>query len=85
MKEYCVDLKIAKELKENGFPQNCKFFYAKYNKKIVSSEQWGLIISPFDSQTIQKPYLYAPTTDEILTALPNNFISDGNHYWLYII
>ena len=27
MKEYCVDLEIAKKLKENGFPQDIDYFY----------------------------------------------------------
>lgn len=27
MKEYCVDLEIAKELKENGFPQETYFYH----------------------------------------------------------
>jgi len=63
MEEYCVDLEIAKELKENGFPQNSHFIHSK--------DRYGHIIS---TKIIGNPYsekcINAPTSDEILKELP---------------
>lgn len=82
MKEFCVDLKLAKELKENGFPQNTVYFYARWNSKVIISEQWDLITQPFDSNTLQKPYYSAPTSDEILKELPRE-IKDSSFQRFY--
>lgn len=81
MKKYCIDLEIAKELKINGFSQNTHYFWARYNKKVMRSEQWDLIDRPFSNEALQKPYYSAPTTDEILKELPNEI----NGYVLEII
>lgn len=36
MKNYCVDLEIAKELKDNGFPQNSYFWWNKTRCSITA-------------------------------------------------
>lgn len=50
MKEYCTDLKIAKELKEAGFPQNSMFYFMRQdeldfevgNVNPISRKEWAL-------------------------------------------
>ncbi len=67
MKEYCVDLEIAKKLKINGFPQDTFFWY---NKE-------GYFKSRFTNNLFRKGSFSAPTSDEILKELPheiNGFI-----------
>lgn len=60
MKEYCVDLELAKELKENGFPQTS---YQHYKNGELLFGQIGCV-RPRD-------IVYsAPTSDEILKELP---------------
>ena len=61
MKEYCVDLELAKELKEAEFPQK-------------SEKWWNQTRYGYELQR-QKGYCYplnypAPTSDELLNQLP---------------
>ncbi len=42
MKEYCVDLKIAKELKENGFPQDSEFYFMRQDAGTIDTKNGGL-------------------------------------------
>lgn len=60
MKEFCVDLEIAKELKENGFPQNTFFWYNKD----------GYFKSRFTNNLFRKGSYSVPTSDELLKELP---------------
>lgn len=73
MKEYCVDLEIAKELKENGFPQE-SFIDWLYN----ATDEWCLVsqeCSAYDKdrwvEIDKNRVCSAPTSDEILKELPN--------------
>ncbi len=59
MKEYCVDLELAKELKENGFPQTS---YHHYKNGELLSGQIGCVRP---SEIVYS----APTSDEILKEL----------------
>ena len=59
MKEYCVDLELAKELKENGFPQKSTFY-------------WWINTQGKPHFSYGTKYDYsAPTSDEILKELPD--------------
>lgn len=58
MKEHCVDLEIAKELKENGFPQTS---FCSYD---LMENFWHGCIEDFS----------APTSDEILKELPKQIL-----------
>jgi len=60
MKDYYVDLEIAKELKENGFPQDCIY---KWNK--MKNGLYEICIIPDDLEIF-----HAPISDEILKELP---------------
>ena len=64
MKEYCVDLEIAKELKENGFPQNCHFWHG-YNTCNC------LNIYCYVPNVFYEKICSAPISDEILKELPD--------------
>jgi len=79
MRTYCVDLEIAKELKENGFPQDLS--------------QWHWHLSEFDSDwdlwAIGEPNktqncYSAPNSDEILKELPVILELENGIYFLYI-
>ena len=66
MKEYCVDLEIAKELKENGFPQKTEYYWNLYQGKFQ-------LLNPSyaeDEWMFKEVDYSAPTTDEILKELP---------------
>jgi len=70
MREYVVDKEIAKELKENGFPQNTNYFHAKWSTACVKSGQWDLFTAPLDNKCIQTNTDYsAPISYEILKEL----------------
>lgn len=74
MKEYCVDLEIAKELKENGFPQKGFFWWHCYKSSDFCRYQNSLQYRqneqiPEDSG-LAIDY-FAPTSDEILKELPD--------------
>ena len=73
MKEYCVDLEIAKKLKENGFPQKGYFWWHCYKSSDFCIEQNTIQYRqneqiPCDSG-LAIDYI-APTSDEILKELP---------------
>ncbi len=84
MKEYCVDLKIAKELKENGYNQISEFYHRIQKDNIGEFTDFSNANEKSDHMIFIDAYS-APTSDEILKELPSNFIYDGNHYWLTII
>lgn len=65
MKEFCVDLEIARELKENGFPQNNDYYWYKNNDWFISRPNYD------DAFEDKMRYYSAPTSDEILKELPN--------------
>lgn len=69
MKEYCVDLDIAKELKENGFPQQSLFYWWKV-QGFKQYSLWFLREIP----TARKKWS-APTAEELIKELPNKY------YW----
>ncbi len=72
MKEFCVDLKIAKELKINGYPQNTNFYHEIYTYNDGSKENGFVDYNKFlgwensDDHT----FFSAPISDEILKELP---------------
>ena len=69
MKEFCVDLEIAKELKKEGFPQESENWWLE---NINSGKiEFNITQYPTGSKTY-----YAPTSDEILKELPFD-ICDG--------
>lgn len=82
MKQYCVNLKLAKELKENGFPQKSHFLWNMSNYGYYFCNKQGYIdYSPQED-------LYAPTSDELLKELPNTISNKDNpscKYYLRII
>lgn len=69
MKEYCVDLEIAKELEENGFPQETNFYHRIQKDGIGEFTDFSDTHLKSDFMTIINVYS-APTTDEILKELP---------------
>lgn len=78
MKEFCIDLKLAKELKKEGFPQKTHFSYAKslkYGNLHLTTKElmtgWIAVWEIYD----------APTSDELLKELPFEI----NEYILEII
>lgn len=71
MKEYCVVLGIAKELKENGFPQESNFYHR------IQKDGIGEFTDFSDENThssfMKLKALYsAPCSDEILKELPDS-------------
>ena len=70
MKEYCVDLEIAKELKENGFPQS------KTSSLYYINDKEGKYYTNYPDTIERKLKFYIdkiihlPTSDEILKELP---------------
>lgn len=75
MKEYCVDLELAKELKENGFPQETYFYWDNRwyyppvaSDPIIIDEEMTLYLSK-NAEHVSDPYS-APTSDELLKELP---------------
>lgn len=80
MKEYCVDLEIAKELEENGFPLKCKYVWCEYyNGDIL---QWDLY--EFDLDDPVNKQIWSPTSDEILEELPLKIQIKSEEYYLQI-
>lgn len=67
MKEFCVDLQLAKELKENGFPQNTKYRYDICNNNVELTS----VFVPLHDHVID--VYSAPISDEILKELPTIF------------
>lgn len=69
MKEFCVDLKTAKALKEKGFPQNTYFYHVCSELDPESS----VIVDRYEALKInQTPNnaFAAPTSEELLKHLP---------------
>ncbi len=80
LKDICVDLKIAKELKEKGFSQDSLFYHVEFtNGKTVLHKRGA----EFPSFIIETKYS-APTTDELLAELPVMIEDRGFDYWLQI-
>ncbi len=80
MKDYCVDLEIAKELKENGFPQECMFRYCCFDQ----SEK-NLVIKYINESNFGLQYITdAPISGELLKELPKFIETDGYLYKLII-
>lgn len=61
MKDFCVDLELAKELKENGFPQKSLFYWLNWDKKYL--------LVPEDELEPECYFYSAPISDEILKEL----------------
>jgi len=81
MKEYCVDLEIAKELEKYGFDKECLY---KHRGKI-NPDRYEL-----DMCALPGVYFQAPTADEILQELPkfieyDNGVYDKNIAILHIV
>ena len=81
MKDFCVDLQLAKELKENGFPQKCNFSWV-----MIGNALGGLVMGlklttykPFHAETS------APISDEILKELPKKILTSPGESWFVII
>jgi len=81
MKEYCVDLEIAKELKENGFPQITNFYHRIQKDEIGEFTDFSNTHLKSDFMTIINVYS-APTTDELIKQLPRE-IKDLNFEYYY--
>lgn len=88
MKEYCVDLEIAKELEKNNFPQTS---YGWYKPDYDGRDRKPVLLNVLASGTSKSPYnnlshyrlAYAPTSDEILKELPRNINNfDLNILWV---
>ena len=73
MKEYCVDLKIAKKLKENGFPQKIERFSwrSSWINSLVGKEHYYSFGYHLKSDIFEIERYYAPSSDELLKELPN--------------
>lgn len=72
MKEFCVDLELAKELKENGFPQRSQFKWCEDEENYP--ESWVA----YDTSAMgctKDIVCSAPCSDEILKELPDQ--TDG--------
>lgn len=72
MKDYVVDLKIAKELKENGFPQNNAYRYEIDIKEVACLCQDFVPINDHVNYVVS-----APCSDELLKELPKRI---ANYY-----
>jgi len=97
MKEYCVDLEIAKELKKNGFPQKSNYSYVldydnewyfgcnKESINLIHKEYLSLVdhFDDYNKQHIEELYS-APTSDEILKELPLTIENEGKYHFLTI-
>lgn len=89
MKEYCVDLELAKELKENGFPQNTynEWSYVKALSNNKVGYEWVWVFGKEMNRKCLK-CISAPISDEILKELPNEIsvstINSFNEYYLRI-
>lgn len=81
MREYCVDLEIAKELKENGFPQTSIYNWFWDN----CNEDYFVQIKALDEEDTL--ICSAPNSDEILRELPEEVrgfkfrIEKTNNIW----
>ena len=84
MKEYCVDLEIAKQLKENGFPQTNGILYMWENGDLTTYEYQNEILGVDNEENLDSQgLLRSSTSDEILKELPheiNGFILEIIRY-----
>lgn len=71
MKEFCVDLEITKELKENGYSKPCKYFYIKDPDTLKVLTELHTENECLNFKWIKNGRYYAPTSDEILKELKN--------------
>ena len=82
MKQFCVDLEIAKELNENGFPVFTKFwwFTDEFNPNYVFRIYDSSTENEFydDSGNFVEKNYPAPTSDELLKELPNEILRKYN-------
>ena len=72
MKEFCVDLELAKELKENDFPQKPGFSWWEYISTVSKTKNIDVFYD-FPHWTVAKDVdilCFAPTSDELLKELP---------------
>lgn len=82
MKEFCVDLEIAKELKENGYSQISEFYHRIQKDNIGEFTDFSSTNLKSDFMTIVNVYS-APCSDEILKELPRNINNfDLNILWV---
>lgn len=75
MHEFCVDLELAKELKDNGFPQD------SYWKWIWDEYVQTHFTQPECLDDIDTLICDAPTSDDILKELPS-YLKDKNQYYV---
>ncbi len=82
MKQYCVDLEIAKELKINGFPQKINRFcwVHGWTESLVGKEEHYSIGYNIKSDVYEIERFFAPISDELLKELPH----EVNGSWLLI-
>lgn len=86
MKEFCVDLQLAKELKKNIFPQETLFYWGGiWDCTAIESEDtpidYECIMSRNEAQIAESDGSYsAPTSDEILKELPKIIIPNHTRY-----
>ena len=87
MKDFCVDFELAKELKENGFPQKTEFKWCE--DKNNYPEQW-IVYDTVEMGCSKDIVCSAPISEEIFNKLPkyieyNNGVYDKNVAILHII
>jgi len=75
MNEYCVDLKVAKQLKETGFPQTSVFRCQCARGGVKES----ILLAENPDQSLINQYCL-PCSDEVLKELPHQI----NGFWLRI-
>ena len=81
MKEYCVDLEIAKKLKENGFPQTTEFYHRIQKDGIGEFTDFSDTNLKSDFMTIVDVYS-APCSDELIKELPGEIKDlDFDYYY----
>ena len=71
LKDICIDLKIAKQLKEKGFKQDSLLYWHYTNYK-----KWSIFTKPYaidSDKKLEDGFISAPTAEEILKELPKNF------------
>ena len=83
MKEFCVDLEIAKELEKEGFIQNTHFYHRIQKDGI--GEFTDFCDTKSNSPFMKFKALYsAPTSDELLKELPECILGKNTSYHHYI-
>lgn len=94
LKDITVNLKLAKELKEVGFPQEDSLFYwvkqdendGKYLGDMGMYREWQVISRTKKLIVVDKPKYWeiysAPTAEELLEWLPERIEHGGKFYFL---